>query len=102
MRFLTSISLAALACLQAANAFAPSARRQHVASLSIRTTKSEEAPCTISEDFALDESSLVNVPNGATPIRTGIVTNYSGDFVRLGDVISSNEPHVVIFLRHMG
>ncbi|KAL3786522.1 hypothetical protein ACHAWO_000499 [Cyclotella atomus] len=77
MRFLTSISLAASACLQAANAFAPSARRQHVASLSIRTTKSEEAPCTISEDFALDESSLVNVPNGATPIRTGIVTNYS-------------------------
>jgi hypothetical protein len=102
MRFLTSIGLAALACLQAADAFVPAAREQRFASLSIRSTKNEEAPCTISEDFALDESSLVNVPNGASPIRTGIVTNYSGDFVRLGDVISSNEPHVVIFLRHMG
>lgn len=87
-------------CLPTAGAFLPAAGRHHV-STSIRSTKSEEAPCAISSDFA-DESTLVNVPNGANPIRSGVVTNYAGDFVRLGDVISKNMPHVVIFLRHMG
>ena len=94
--------MAALACLQAADAFAPVAL-QHRVSSSIQSTKSEDAaPCAISSEFANDESSLVNIPNGANPIRSGIVTNSAGDFVRLDDVISNNEPHVVIFLRHMG
>jgi hypothetical protein len=101
MRLLTALGLAALAGLTDAF-FAPSscAVQRRVSSV-YSTQSADETPCAISPDFA-DASSLVNVPNGASSIRSGIVTNYKGDFVRLQDVISNTDPHVVIFLRHMG
>lgn len=63
-------------------------------------------PCDIPDDFA-ETKSLVNIPNGANAIRSAVVTNTAGDFVRIDDAIRSsdvdpNAPHVVIYLRHMG
>jgi len=86
--------LTALVYLHVADAFISTATDR--VSLTFYSTKSDEAPCAISEDFADDVPSLVNVPNGANSIRSGVVTNYAGDFVRMGDVISKSEPHVVI------
>lgn len=68
-------------------------------------TKNADVECTTSCEITFDfdnTPSLVNVLNGANAIRSGVVTNYLGDFIRLDDVISKDEPHVVIFLRHMG
>ena len=95
---LTSIGLAALACLHLTEAFAPSAIKR---SVSLSVAKTEE-PCAIPSDFQDASTSLVNVPNSFKSIRSGMVTNSAGELIRLGDVISKNEPHVVIFLRHMG
>ena len=95
---LTSIGLAALACLHLTEAFAPSASKR---SVSLSVAKTEE-PCAIPSDFQDASTSLVNVPNSFKSIRSGMVTNSAGELIRLGDVISKNEPHVVIFLRHMG
>lgn len=100
MRLFTSISLA-WACLQV-HSFAPKAVPNRISS-SVESSKVvDEAPCAIPSEFTNDASSLVNVSNGANPIRSGIVTNYAGDSIQLGNVISKSDPHVVIFLRHMG
>ena len=100
MRLLTPISLA-LACLQV-NSFSPGATPNRI-STSIHSSKSiDEAPCAIPSEFTNDASSLVNMRNGANPIRSGMVTNYAGESIQLGNVISKSDPHVVIFLRHMG
>ena len=95
---ITSIGLAALACLHLTEAFAPSAIKR---SVSLSVAKTEE-PCAIPSDFQDALTSLVNVPNSFKSIRSGMVTSSAGELIRLGDVISKNEPHVVIFLRHMG
>jgi len=49
----------------------------------------------------------VGVPNGATAIRSAVVVNSAGDFVRVDDAMKSSSldmdsPQIVIFLRHMG
>lgn len=46
--------------------------------------------------------------NGANAIRSAVVTNVAGDFVRIDDAMRSSSsvdasaPQVVIYLRHMG
>jgi hypothetical protein len=82
--------------LQSVDAFAPAVSSSRPILLSCATA------CEIDSVFANDDASLTNVPNGANAIRSGVVTNYRGDTVRLGDVISKDSPHVVIYLRHMG
>jgi hypothetical protein len=52
----------------------------------------------------------VGVTDGANAIRSAVVTNSAGDFVRIDDAIkfgkagaaAKNAPHVVVYLRHMG
>ena len=52
--------------------------------------------------------SLVGVPNGANAIRSAVVTNAAGDFVRIDDAIQASSkaaasaPQIVVYLRHMG
>mmetsp|Transcript_16080 Transcript_16080/g.34002 ORF Transcript_16080/g.34002 Transcript_16080/m.34002 type:complete len:117 (+) Transcript_16080:131-481(+) len=62
--------------------------------------------CDIPSEFNEAPTSLVNVPNGANAIRSAVVTNSAGDFVRIDDAImkssTSNAPQIVIYLRHMG
>jgi len=62
----------------------------------------EGSVCEISSEFANNPSSLVNAPNGANAIRSAVVTNYQGDFVRLNDFMKKDGPQVVVYLRHMG
>ena len=89
------------------NAFAPSHSLAR-SPISLRSNV-EECPteaCEVPSDFA-EAPSLVGVPNGANAIRSAVVTNAAGDFVRVEDVIRSskvndNGPHIVIYLRHMG
>ena len=63
--------------------------------------------CEIPSEFENSPSSLVGVPNGANAIRSAVVTDSAGNLVRIDDVIqaskaTSNAPHIVIYLRHMG
>jgi hypothetical protein len=49
----------------------------------------------------------VGVSNGANAIRSAVVINAAGDFVRVDDAMKSSNldadaPQIVIFLRHMG
>lgn len=64
------------------------------------STSSDECTsvCEIPEEFSNNAPALEN----ATPIRSAVVTNYEGDFLRIDDVIQGNNPHVVVYLRHMG
>lgn len=109
MRAFTALAAASAAWMPLADAFAPSphARSQ----VSFRASGGEEcetSACEIPSDF--DETpSLVGVPNGANAIRSAVVTNSAGDFVRIDDAIQSSSskvsasaPQVVVYLRHMG
>ena len=61
-------------------------------------TRAFSSTCEIPEEFSNNAPTLSN----ATPIRSAVVTNYEGDFLRIDDVIQGNNPHVVVYLRHMG
>ena len=69
-----------------------------------RSTKA--TVCEIPDEFERTQS-LVGVPNGANAIRSAVVVNSAGDFVRVDDAMKSSSldmdsPQIVIFLRHMG
>ncbi|KAL3793534.1 hypothetical protein HJC23_007274 [Cyclotella cryptica] len=98
MRFPFLTGVTAWTCLlQSTNAFAPpGASYRCRAALSPCATNNADVECAATCDIASDfdnTPSLVNVPNGANAIRSGVVTNYLGDFVRLDDVISKDKPH---------
>jgi hypothetical protein len=94
------------------NAFVPTSSTASN-SLSLRASSSGDddrstkpTVCEIPSEFERTQS-LVNVPNGANAIRSAVVVNPAGDFVRVDDAMKSRNvdvgaPHVVIFLRHMG
>ena len=68
------------------------------------TSSTASTPCDIPSEFRNSPNSLVNIPNGANAIRSAVVTNYQGDFVRLDDAMggsANNIPQIVCFLRHM-
>ena len=71
-----------------------------VATRAFSSTSSDEcnSVCEIPEEFSNNAPTLAN----ATPVRSAVVTNYEGDFLRIDDVIQGNNPHVVVYLRHMG
>mmetsp|Transcript_37942 Transcript_37942/g.68324 ORF Transcript_37942/g.68324 Transcript_37942/m.68324 type:complete len:109 (-) Transcript_37942:111-437(-) len=108
MRVLTSVATLALAWSPlTTNAFVPTSTARNPISLKASTGEgSTTTPCDIPSEFK-ETPSLVNIPNGANAIRSAVVTNSAGDYVRIDDVIQSskvaaNAPHVVIYLRHMG
>eukprot|EP00984_Skeletonema_dohrnii_P026855 scaffold16259_cov78-Skeletonema_dohrnii-CCMP3373.AAC.1 len=92
-------SIAALSALVASSASAFTTPLRTPVSVRAYSSSSDEGTtvCDIPEEF-------VNTPtlSNAAPIRSGVVTNAEGDFVRIDDAIKGNNPHVVIFLRHMG
>lgn len=65
---------------------------------SITTTSSI---CDIPDAAALSVKSLVGTPEAAAAIRSAVVTNADGDFVRLDDAMGTSSS-VVVYLRHMG
>ena len=95
MRSIASIAALSALVASTASAFTTPLRTP----VSVRAYSSDEGTtvCDIPEEF-------VNTPtlSNAAPIRSGVVTNAEGDFVRIDDAIKGNNPHVVIFLRHMG
>ena len=95
MRSVTSI--AALSALAVASTSAFTSR--HHAPVPVRAlySSSKTTVCDIPE-FAESVPTLTN----SAPIKSAVVTNAEGDFIRIDDVIKGNNPHVVIFLRHMG
>ena len=102
MRVIVASALA-FAAASGVNAFAPVATisNQHKSTLFAEV-------CDIDTELANNVSPLVGVRNSANAIRSAIVTNADGDFVRVDDAIKSassvdsNAPQVVIYLRHMG
>jgi hypothetical protein len=64
----------------------------------VLATRAFSSTCEIPEEFSNNAPTLSN----ATPIRSAVVTNYEGDFLRIDDVIQGNNPHIVVYLRHMG
>lgn len=111
MRILTSVAtLATVAWVPLTiNAFVPSSTARNP--IFLKASGGDESSttiCDIPSEFK-DTPSLVDMPNGANVIRSAVVTNSAGDFVRIGDAIQSsnskvaaNAPHVVVYLRHMG
>jgi len=99
MRSLASIAaLSTLVVASTTSAFmAP--LRTPVSSRAYSSSNNDE--CTTVSDIPGD---FVDTPtlSNATPIRSAVVTNYEGDFVRIDDAIKGSNPHVVIYLRHMG
>lgn len=95
-------SAVALAAASGVNAFAPAISNHH------QSTSSSLFAEVCEIDTELANNSLVGVRNSANAIRSAIVTNADGDFVRVDDAIKSassvdsNAPQVVIYLRHMG
>lgn len=113
MRVPTFAGLAAVALAPIlTNAFVPTPSIASY-SLSLRASSStgddrfaEATVCEIPSEFERTQS-LVGVPNGANAIRSAVVVNPAGDFVRVDDAMKSSTvgvdaTHVVIFLRHMG
>ena len=110
MRVLLSVAtLASVVWYPLTDAFIPGSVTAPSLNLCISSSSNEERSttvCDIPSEFS-EAPTLVGVPNGANAIRSAVVTNSAGDFVRIGDAIKSsgldaNAPHVVIFLRHMG
>jgi hypothetical protein len=76
--------------------------------------RSRQTACDIPSEFdGGGTPSLVGVTNGANAIRSAVVTNSAGDFVRIDDAMKYATsrvaaaakiaaPHVVVYLRHMG
>ena len=107
MRVVASVAaLAALACSPLANAFVPASKTVRSVAPFMSSSNNEGSVCDIPSEFS-ETPTLVGVPNGANAIRSAVVTNSAGDFVRIDDAIQksglgANAPHVVIYLRHMG
>mmetsp|Transcript_192 Transcript_192/g.335 ORF Transcript_192/g.335 Transcript_192/m.335 type:complete len:119 (-) Transcript_192:758-1114(-) len=118
MRVLSSITALAVAGFPlATNAFVSTssssttvvtARSSPISILASAQEDCTTEACDIPSEFnETPTTSLVNVPNGANAIRSAVVTNSAGDFVRIDDAImnsskSTNAPQIVIYLRHMG
>ena len=88
-----------------ANAFVPSSSTAR-GPISLEASDVKTTVCDIPAEFDKTPS-LVGVTNGANAIRSAVVINSAGDFVRVDDAIKSgklaaNAPHVVVYLRHMG
>ncbi|KAL7469521.1 hypothetical protein ACHAXS_009770 [Conticribra weissflogii] len=98
------VTVASLAWSPLTDAFVPSISSSSTSSVGplLSNKIKEGGVCEISSEFANNASSLANVPNGATTIRSAVVTNHQGDFVRLGDFMKDDRPQVVVYLRHMG
>lgn len=108
MKAIAAATLAA-AALSPVSSFAPvvsnTISRQNQNSISLQASSGDKEPtvCDIPTEFADDSSSsLVGVRNGANAIRSAVVTNADGIFIRLDDAMSNNKPEIVIYLRHMG
>lgn len=109
MKVLTSFAtLATLAWAPlTTNAFVPSSTVSNPILLKARSGDEQSGTiCDIPSDFR-DTPSLVGVPDGANAIRSAVVTNSAGDFVRVDDAMqcsetAANAPHIVVYLRHMG
>ena len=66
------------------------------------SSSDEPSICDISSEFE-DTPSLVGAPKGANAIRSAVVANSVGDFIRIDDALEGgNTPQVVVYLRHMG
>ena len=94
MRSVTSI--VALFTLAVASTSAFTSR--HHAPVAVRALHSSKTTVCDIPEFAESVPTLTN----SAPIKSAVVTNAEGDFIRIDDVIKGNNPHVVIFLRHMG
>ena len=104
-------SVAALAAVAgSANAFVATTSTTARGTTTFRASTTEECSttaCEIPSGFGDDTPSLVGVKDGANALRSAVVTNSAGDFVRIDDAISAtsagtNAPQVLIYLRHMG
>ena len=115
MRVSKSVSVAGLAALSPLliNAFVPTTSIEHN-SFTLRASSGSSGDersakttiCDISSEFE-NTSSLVGVSNGASAIRSAVIINAAGDFVRVDDAMKTSNldadaPQIVIFLRHMG
>ena len=88
------------------NAFLPSFTATRTPTLIRASVESEGSVCAIPSEFR-NNPTLVGVPNGANAIRSAVVSNSSGDYIRIDDAIKANKltansPNVVVFLRHLG
>lgn len=108
MRLLASVATLALArSLLPAVAFVPTPTVRGPIPLEASAKEDcTDTACEISPEIS-EAPSLVDAPNGANAIRSAVVTNSAGDFVRIDDAIRSSgagvdAPHVVVYLRHMG
>ena len=121
MRLLTSVATLATAVvwspLTATNAFvllpaSTSTARSPVPLIRaiVGDNDRSQTVCDIPMEFDGGTPSLVGVTDGANAIRSAVVTNSAGDFVRIDDAIkfgkagaaARDAPHVVVYLRHMG
>ena len=122
MRLLTSVATLATAVvwspLTATNAFvvllpaSTSTARSPVPLIRaiVGDNDRSQTVCDIPLEFDGGTPSLVGVTDGANAIRSAVVTNSAGDFVRIDDAIkfgkagaaARDAPHVVVYLRHMG
>ncbi len=89
-----------------ANAFVVPSSSTARGLISLEASDVKTTVCDIPAEFDKTPS-LVGVTNGANAIRSAVVINSAGDFVRVDDAIKSgklaaNAPHVVVYLRHMG
>jgi hypothetical protein len=87
------VSIAVLSLVASTSAF----MAQLHTPVSLRAYSSTKTVCEIPDEF-VDTRTLSN----AAPIRSAVVTNYEGDFIRIDDAMKGSNPHVVIYLLHMG
>jgi hypothetical protein len=98
MRSLASIAALSTLVVASTSAFMAPLRTPVVSS---RAYSSSSDDCTTVCDIPGEFVATPTLSNAA-PIRSAVVTNYEGDFVRIDDAIKGSNPHVVIYLRHMG
>lgn len=88
------------------DAFLPSITATRTPIPTRASVESEGSVCAIPSEFG-NNPTLVGVPNGANAVRSAVVIDSSGDYIRIDDVIKANKltansPNVVVFLRHLG
>ena len=89
------------------NAFLPSFTATRAPTPIRASVESQQGSvCAIPSEFG-NNPTLVGVPNSANAIRSAVVSNSSGDYIRIDDAIKANKltansPNVVVFLRHLG
>jgi len=94
----------ALAALSGSNAFVPAKINKFgVSSLSAsvqqQQEKTEGTVCDIPTDVEVPD--LLSEKGSANKLRSAVLTNAAGDFVRLDDQMGDGTS-VVVFLRHLG